>query len=214
MSLKPGKRQIRSDKNKKLIYTCAIRLFREHGYQNVSVEDIVEASGMSVGTFYHYFKSKDELPVLFLETYLQNSFDEYEERVLIPNHESRVPILDQLCAFLIFAQSLPHEGGEDFLRVATMYMLKEGSEEVAYHYILDPDRPFARICRKLLREGQSCGEIRSDKHFLQWDRSAVLYEPHRYFRRRGLRRRAGGFYQSHDRSPTVRASEYNRDRGI
>lgn len=163
MSLKPGKRQIRSDKNKKLIYTCAIRLFREHGYQNVSVEDIVEASGMSVGTFYHYFKSKDELPVLFLETDLQNSFDEYEERVLIPNHESRVPILDQLCAFLIFAQSLPHEGGEDFLRVATMYMLKEGSEEVAYHYILDPDRPFARICRKLLREGQSCGEIRSDK---------------------------------------------------
>ena len=163
MSLKPGKRQLKSEKNRNLIYNCAIRLFREHGYQKVSVEDIVEASGTSVGTLYHYFKSKDELPVLFLTTYLQQSFDEYEERVLVPNQESDVPVLHQLYAFLIFAQGLPHEGGEEFLRAATIYMLREETGQVAYHYILNPDRSYARICRKLLEEGQKKGEIRTDR---------------------------------------------------
>lgn len=163
MSLKPGKRQMKSEQNKKRIYDCAIQLFREYGYQNVSIEDIVERSGTSVGTFYHYFKSKDELPILFLKTYLQNSFDEYEERVLLPNQGKGAPVLPQLSSFLLFAQKLPHEGGEEFLRVATIYMIREESGQVAYHYILDPNRAYARICRQLLEEGQRRGEIRTDK---------------------------------------------------
>jgi len=39
----------------------ALRLFRERGYEHVSVDDIIAATGTSKGTFYHYFKSKDEL---------------------------------------------------------------------------------------------------------------------------------------------------------
>lgn len=163
MSLKPGKRQLKSEKNRKLIYDCAIKLFRQYGYQNVAIEDIVEASGTSVGTFYHYFKSKDELPILFLRTYLQSAFDEYEERVLRPNRETDAPILPQLSSFLLFAQGLPHEGGEDFLRAATIYMLREETGQVAYHYMLDPNRSYACICRQLLEEGQKRGEIRTDR---------------------------------------------------
>ncbi|QYR24213.1 FAD-dependent oxidoreductase [Paenibacillus sp. sptzw28] len=39
----------------------ALKLFRERGYEHVSVDDIIQATGTSKGTFYHYFKSKDEL---------------------------------------------------------------------------------------------------------------------------------------------------------
>ena len=98
-----------------------------------------------------------------LETYLQKSFEEYEERVLIPNAGSDVPILDQLSAFLMFAQGLPHEGGREFLRVATIYMLRDEVGDAAYNYILNPSRPYARICRQLIEEGQKRGEIRADK---------------------------------------------------
>ncbi|WP_235427234.1 FAD-dependent oxidoreductase [Cohnella kolymensis] len=39
----------------------ALRLFAERGYDQVSVSDIIEATGTSKGTFYHYFHSKQEL---------------------------------------------------------------------------------------------------------------------------------------------------------
>lgn len=39
----------------------AIELFREKGYENVSVGMICDACGVSSGSFYHHFSSKDEL---------------------------------------------------------------------------------------------------------------------------------------------------------
>ncbi|AOT71968.1 TetR/AcrR family transcriptional regulator [Geosporobacter ferrireducens] len=39
----------------------AEKLFLEKGYEETSIEDILKASGLSKGGFYHYFKSKDEV---------------------------------------------------------------------------------------------------------------------------------------------------------
>lgn len=50
----------RSDKKSELI-RISERLFIEKGYEETSVDDILKASGLSKGGFYHYFKSKDEV---------------------------------------------------------------------------------------------------------------------------------------------------------
>ncbi|SEG58051.1 transcriptional regulator, TetR family [Actinacidiphila yanglinensis] len=39
----------------------ATRLFAEHGYDRTSVQEIVEAAGVTKGALYHYFGSKDDL---------------------------------------------------------------------------------------------------------------------------------------------------------
>lgn len=39
----------------------ALRMFLNDGYENVSVDDIIAATGTSKGTFYHYFSSKEEI---------------------------------------------------------------------------------------------------------------------------------------------------------
>ncbi|MEV3584350.1 FAD-dependent oxidoreductase [Paenibacillus larvae] len=39
----------------------ALRMFLKDGYENVSVDDIIAATGTSKGTFYHYFSSKEEI---------------------------------------------------------------------------------------------------------------------------------------------------------
>jgi AcrR family transcriptional regulator len=162
MPLQPGKRTINSQRVKRRIYDCAIKLFRQYGYENVSVEDIAKVSKTSIGSFYHHFKSKDELPILFLQTYLQSAFEEYEEQKLPLFRNSNVPLIDQLCDFLLFALQLPHEGGEEFLRMAMLHLLRETSSEISYNYIFNPERPYARICRQLIREGQETGEFRND----------------------------------------------------
>ena len=39
----------------------ASALFVQHGYDNVSLNDLIAAAGVSKGAFYHWFPSKDEL---------------------------------------------------------------------------------------------------------------------------------------------------------
>src|SRR5262245_22293793 len=43
------------------LYTHAMRLIDERGYDKVSVEDIVRAAGVARGTFYVHFPAKDDV---------------------------------------------------------------------------------------------------------------------------------------------------------
>jgi AcrR family transcriptional regulator len=49
------------------IVKAAAGLFIRRGTVNTGVRDIAEASGMTVGTLYHYFKSKDDIIKAFLD---------------------------------------------------------------------------------------------------------------------------------------------------
>ncbi len=43
------------------ITQTAIGLFKEHGYDAVTVKDICQAAELSIGAFYHHFSSKDDI---------------------------------------------------------------------------------------------------------------------------------------------------------
>ena len=47
--------------NRKTILDAAGRLFRERGFEAVTVTDVMKAAGLTHGGFYGYFSSKDEL---------------------------------------------------------------------------------------------------------------------------------------------------------
>lgn len=48
-------------KKRDAVLSAALQLFIDKGYENVSVDEIIEATGISKGTFYHYFHNKDRL---------------------------------------------------------------------------------------------------------------------------------------------------------
>ncbi|MGJ7920049.1 TetR/AcrR family transcriptional regulator [Neobacillus sp. LXY-4] len=50
-----------SENRKQQIMAHATRLFNEHGYEKTSVNTIISEVNIAKGTFYHYFKSKDDL---------------------------------------------------------------------------------------------------------------------------------------------------------
>ncbi|MDU4751835.1 MAG: helix-turn-helix domain-containing protein, partial [Clostridium butyricum] len=62
---------------KGLIVSAAWELFYKKGYDNTTVDEIIERSHTSKGAFYHYFKGKDSL--LSSLSYL---FDEKYENVI------------------------------------------------------------------------------------------------------------------------------------
>ena len=48
MEKKMTKRALQAQETKQKIYRCGAELFRKHGYQNVSVEQIAQAAGVGI----------------------------------------------------------------------------------------------------------------------------------------------------------------------
>jgi AcrR family transcriptional regulator len=57
----PGKREWTKVQNRHTILEAARRVFAELGYGATTVRDIVRATPLASGTFYNYFKSKEEI---------------------------------------------------------------------------------------------------------------------------------------------------------
>lgn len=53
-------------RTKATLLESAKKLITERGFDRVSVEDITSGAGVAKGTFYHYFKSKEDLIRIWL----------------------------------------------------------------------------------------------------------------------------------------------------
>ncbi|AEB76392.1 TetR/AcrR family transcriptional regulator [Clostridium botulinum] len=62
----PTKRQIQAMNTKKKLYDISTDLMKTKGYDNVTIQEICKKAGVSVGSFYHYFESKNDI---FIELY-------------------------------------------------------------------------------------------------------------------------------------------------
>ncbi len=56
-----GRRERRAAETRLRLFRCAMQLFAERGFPNVTVEDITEAADVGKGTFFNYFESKDHI---------------------------------------------------------------------------------------------------------------------------------------------------------
>jgi AcrR family transcriptional regulator len=65
-----GRRQRRAAETRVRLFRCALQLFAERGYPNVTVEDITEAADVGKGTFFNYFESKDQVLSVMAEIQL------------------------------------------------------------------------------------------------------------------------------------------------
>jgi AcrR family transcriptional regulator len=88
--LNPGKREQTKLANRQAILDAARAVFREMGFEAATVRDIIRRTGLSVGAFYNYYRSKEEViaaladdgarrfrPVLHAEYVKASDFESY-----------------------------------------------------------------------------------------------------------------------------------------
>lgn len=61
------KQQQKSLETKTKIFQAAKRILKKSGYENLSIKNICEEAGVSNGSFYHHFKTKDDLLSYYIE---------------------------------------------------------------------------------------------------------------------------------------------------
>lgn len=67
-----------SDERKSQIINAAEDVFTKKGFDEARMDDIAEETGLSKGTLYLYFKSKDDLIIAILDRMIQGEFKQLE----------------------------------------------------------------------------------------------------------------------------------------
>lgn len=62
-----GRQQQKSKETKERIFRAAKHILQKKGYEQLSIKNICEEAGVSNGSFYHHFKTKDDLLSYYIE---------------------------------------------------------------------------------------------------------------------------------------------------
>ena len=132
------------------IINAAWDLFYEQGYDDTTVEEIIERSGTSKGSFYHYFEGKDAL--LGSLSYI---FDEEYEN-LRDNMPEKMDSFDKLLYLneKLFAMVENRIDIELLKRLYSTQLVTKGEK-----HLLDSKRVYYKLLKAIVTEGQETGEL-------------------------------------------------------
>lgn len=140
-------------KQRQIILNTAWQLFARKGYQNTTMQDILNEAHCSKGRFYYYFHAKAELLDSLYEIFDQKYEEFYSH--LNPDSSSLQKLLD-INRFMF--DFMMNEIGYELL--SNLYISQlSGTTGIGFW---GKDRAFYRILASIVEEGQRRGEIRSD----------------------------------------------------
>ncbi len=140
-------RKEQAEETKSRIYASAIELMEQKGFGSFTIEDISKKAGVSVGAFYHYFESKNDI----LAEIFYRADDYFSTHVVNSFSRSTVPeqIVEYFDHYAKFNVASGVETTQQLFNPKIKFFIEEG-------------RPMLEILGDLIRKGQEKGEIRGD----------------------------------------------------
>jgi TetR/AcrR family fatty acid metabolism transcriptional regulator len=137
------------------IYNAGISLISKKGYYRVTIDDICIKAGVSRGTFYSHFKSKD---AIVLEQFLK--LDAYYTDTVAREMQSKRTAEQKLMAFTRGVTAYLLQMGVSGIKVA--YQSQIGAERGESSQVASEERSLYTLITAAIVLGQKKGEIRND----------------------------------------------------
>ena len=147
----------RPDARPQELLDAALSVFAERGYRNTRLEEVAEAAGVTKGTIYHYFSTKEELLLRAIEHHHERVFGQLE--ALLAGQQG--PASARIRLFLRKGMS----GGDPVRRKMLLLLMQSVAHEVPEVYrqwVATGPLKGSLLLARIVDEGKSTGEFRSD----------------------------------------------------
>ena len=132
------------------ILEVSLALFNEKGYEKTTIQDIVNALGMSKGAIYHHFKSKDEI----IEALSERCYHKDTQMELLRNASDKTGI-EKLRA-IIYRQIQ----NEEKKQIDTISINLWKNPKIFMSAMAENLSVYSQIVERILEEGMADGSIR------------------------------------------------------
>ncbi|KPU46329.1 putative HTH-type transcriptional regulator YfiR [Oxobacter pfennigii] len=146
------------EKKKLELLDIAEKLFIEKGYEQTSIEDILSASGISKGGFYHYFKSKEDILCSSIERLMDDAVNFLKPAVDNPK-------LNAVEKFKLFNKQ-KNKFQSSKLEYAGLLAKLMQSDIFQYKYIVSSSQKIVPLFAEIIKQGVN-EEVFHVKHPLE-----------------------------------------------
>ena len=148
-----SRRQRHSAAVRQRLFDAAMRMFAERGFVKTTVEDITDAADVGKGTFFNYFRSKEELLNSFGETRIAKIQTALREAV--EGHDTIKTVVRRLYFNLTREPTRTRE-------LTRSMMLTMLSNERVREFACERLQQSGALTAKIFSLGQERGEVRTD----------------------------------------------------
>ena len=143
-----SRRERKKRETRRRLMETALRLFREHGYDATTVEEITEAADVAKGTFFNYFETKEAVLPALAGLRLQQL-----EESLLPEHGAPASPVARIKLALRLVAEDPLSDPALTRRLFAAGMRHGG---------MRPVHALMKLLSEQVRQAQAAGEINSD----------------------------------------------------
>lgn len=161
-------RKVRSQQVKQKIFAAALTLLEEKGYEYVTVQNVCQLAKVSVGSFYHHFKNKDDL----LSYYFVEGYKKYEEKfkALVQG-----TLTDKIVYYFHIYSQFCLDQDVRFIR--NFYTSENASLYLPAEMVTDPTKlPVLHLVYQELQKAQQSGELSPELDPIQLAEDLCLLE--------------------------------------
>lgn len=152
------KRQIAAMKTRLNVIKAAEKLIAEKGFENVTIDDIAKEAGVAKGTFYTYFKRKEDVVIEIAKT----NYREIEEKTNAIDGD----VVDRIASFLTGSMKYIVESGlkicQQWIKTVVDSQDEDGKKKLIYDQSVIKD-----LLSQAIKNNELIDEIPIDS-FVQW----------------------------------------------
>ena len=147
-------RKEQAEQTRAALREAGVQLIQERRYDDIKIEDITRMCGVSKGTFYLYFNSKDDF-------FFAMCAHDFGEAVAQLEDEKAGPALGQIRQFIATWIRLQKETSLHFARHWFVTLL-EGEKDPASGKHIDPGKQYRKPLKDCLNRAIANGELTAD----------------------------------------------------